>query len=255
MLKLLPALATWLTLAAPGPIHAQHRAVVDPHRITVTIVPGVRSSNELPTEPLMAARRALSDGAWVSVEQMRQLADLGDGFAALRLARWLDRQGDEVPAADVAHYYGVAAATGRGGAISNMIRILDTIPPEDLGPRRAEVLRNIILSYAQAGNSNAIEAAFRYHAKGLPFGSLEAELTDVVDKAVGDAAAELALKLAVIRLQEPAETIEELEHTQALLETAMTASSLQTLLTAQNLMPVLETAMLDFAPQPTEENQ
>ncbi len=255
MFKLLPALAACLTVAAHTPAHAQDRSGVEPHRITVTMVRGIRSSTELPTESLIVARRALARGTSIPTDQLRQLADLGDGFAALRFAQWLDQQGEGARAVDVAHYYGMAAATGRGGAIANMIRVLDTIPPDDLGPRRTDVMKNIILSYARAGNSYAIDAAFRYHEQGTPFGSLETELTDIVDKATGDSAAEIAFKLAVIRLREPAASVEELEKTQALLETAMTASSLTTLVTAQNLMPVLETAKFDLEPRQIEENQ
>ena len=255
MSKLFFSLALCLPLAAGIPATAQETSGIAPHRITVQLVRGIRSSAELPTEELIAARRALANGGRISTVQLRALADLGDGFAALRFAQWLDQQGDAVPAIDVAHYYGMAAATGRGGSIANLIKALDVIPPDDLGPRRTEVMKDVILAYAHAGNSDAVDAVFRYHDRGTPFGSLEAELTEIVDKARGGNAAELALKLAVIKLRAPGTTAADLEKTQALLQTAMTASSLTTLVTAQNLLPVLEDAMLELENTQTEVNQ
>lgn len=229
-----------LAFCASTPLVAQD--VIEPHRITVEMVRGIRSSTELPTEELIAARRALAAGQRISTAQLRQLADIGDGFAALRFAQWLDRQGDRVPAADVAHYYGVAAATGRGGAIANLIKALDRIPADELGPRRANVFKNVILTYARAGNSYAIDAVFRYHSQSTPFGPLDDELARIVERAGGDAAAELALQLAVILLRDPAMTEDDLEQVDWHLQTALTSSSLTTQVTAQNLIPVLNDA-------------
>lgn len=242
-----------LTFCASAPLVAQES--IEPHRITVEMVRGIRSSTELPTEELIAARRALAAGQRISTVKLRTLADIGDGFAALRFAQWLDRQGDSVPASDVAHYYGMAAATGRGGAIANLIKALDRIPEGELGPRRLNVFKNVILTYARAGNSHAIDAVFRYHTQGAPFGPLDNELARIVERAGGDAAAELALQLAVILLRAPVKTEADLDEADGLLQTALTSSSLTTQVTAQNLIPVLNDARRGLEPARLEITQ
>ena len=229
--------AALLTVAHPG--LSQEADGVAPHRITVQIVPGIQSSLELPTPELVNARKALAAGRPILTSDLRAMADMGDGFSALRFAQWLETQ-ENAQSRDLAHYYGIAAATGRGGAIGNMIIALERIPPENLGPVRRKVMRDILLAYARAGNTLAIDALFQFHTQGTPFGSLENELLEIAGQVQGETAAELSLKTAVMLLDKPAPSETDLERTAALLETAMNAETLTTRLTAQNLLPLME---------------
>ncbi len=227
---------------------------IAPHRITVVMTPGITSWLQLPSEDLVQTRRDLAQGRFVSTTQLRRLADLGDGFAALRFAQRLEESGANNPA-DIAHYYGMAAATGRGGAIVNMIRHLDQIDPADVGPRRLGLLRGIVVAYANAGNSAAAEALIRYHWRQVPFGPLYDEVEAVLARLDGELGAELSLRHAVAILQDRQRTKQDLLNVQTYLAAASQATSLETRLVAQNLEPVLEAALTEYAPLNSEDPQ
>ena len=234
-------------LATPVIAQTSDEAVA-PSRITVKMTPGITSSAQLPTPELIAARKALTQGQTIYTSQMRQLADLGDGFAAYKFAQWLEAQGDNVRASDVAHYYGMAAATGRGGAITHLISILDRMEPADLSRARSDVLEGVVFAYARAGNSHALDAVIRYQISQKPFGRLDTEVQSLVDLAQGEGAATLGLHLAQNIMQDPAHTPADLLRARGYLETATASASLETQLVAANLVPLLDQAL---AEQPT----
>jgi hypothetical protein len=233
--------ALLLTCLAPHTAISQTSSdTVAPERITVRIVAGITSSRQLPSDALIRARATLSQGGDVRSSQLRQLADLGDGFAALRFAQRLEQQNNGVPTSDIAHYYGMAAATGRGGSVTGLIRMLDQLTASDLSASRARVLKNIMMSYALAGNSHAVDAVLRYQQRQQPFGSLEEELVAVLDIAAGEGAAKMGLQIATIILRDPQVTTPDLLRAQQYLQLAITAASFETTLTAQNMIPLVE---------------
>ncbi|WP_296425501.1 hypothetical protein [Yoonia sp.] len=230
-----------LVCAAPHTAIAQSSPdTVAPERITVRIVAGITSSRQLPSAALTRARTTLSQGGDVRSSQLRQLADLGDGFAALRFAQRLEQQNNGVPKSDIAHYYGMAAATGRGGSITGLIRMLDQLSASDLSASRALVLKNIMMSYALAGNSHAVDAVLRYQLRQQPFGPLEDELIVVLNTATGEGAAKMGLQIAMTILRNPDATTLDLLRAQQYLQLAATATSIETTLTAQNMLPLIE---------------
>jgi hypothetical protein len=212
----------------------------DAKRVTVRMVPGITSWQQVPTDELRDARRALGQGRSVRSTLLRQLADLGDGFAALRFAQRLDEQGDAVLLGDIAHYYGIAAATGRGGAINGLIGTLDKIGQGDLSQSRLNVLKEILLTYANAGNSYAVEAILRFQTTGSPFGPLDDDVIALLGRAQGEGTGKLALQVALDIMQKTDPATEDLIRAQAYLATAMTARSVETQLVAKNLVPLLD---------------
>ncbi|MEM9845684.1 MAG: hypothetical protein AAF965_12860 [Pseudomonadota bacterium] len=227
---------------------------IAPHRITVVMTPGITSWLQLPSDDMVQTRRDLAQGRFVSTRQLRRLADLGDGFAALRFAQRLEESGAVNPV-DIAHYYGMAAATGRGGAIMNMIRYLDQIDPADVSPRRLSLLRSIVIAYANAGNSAAAEALVRYHWRQVPFGPLYDEVETVLARLDGELAAELSLDHSVAILQDRQHTRDDLLDVQTYLARASQSTSLQTRLVAQNLEPVLQEALAEYSNWQEEDPQ
>lgn len=227
---------------------------IAPHRITVVMTPGITSWLDLPSDEMVTIRRNLSQGRAVSTSQLRRLADLGDGFAALRFAQRLEASGNVNPV-DVTHYYAMAAATGRGGAIVNMIRYLDQIDPADVSPQRLAHFRRIIIAYANAGNSAAAEALIRYHWQQVPFGPLYDEVETVLNRLDGEVGAELSLEHALAILQDRQRTKQDLLNAQSYLANAAQATSLETRLIAQNLEPVLQEALAQYAPLQSEDPQ
>ncbi|MEJ6402668.1 hypothetical protein [Yoonia sp. 2307UL14-13] len=246
-------LALCLSLALCMPVGAEtDDEPIAPHRITVVMTPGITAWWQLPSDDLVEARRRLAQKGAVSTGQMRRLADLGDGFAALRFAQHLEKFATQPRAADIAHYYGVAAATGRGGAIVNMIRFLDQIDPTDVSPQRLALLKSIVVAYANAGNSAAADALVRYHWRQVPFGPLYDEVDVLLANLNGELAAELSLDQSLAILQDHQHTRDDLVNVQAYLATARASESLQTRIVAQNLEAMLAEAM---ARQTTLQNE
>ncbi|MDO6591925.1 hypothetical protein DS901_12630 [Loktanella sp. D2R18] len=238
--------------AAPG---QTTQGVVPPTRITVQMMPGITSSAQLPTQELIDARKALTEGRPIYTIQMRELADLGDGFAAMKFGDWLADHSETSNLSDVAHYYGIAAATARGGAMTRLINTLDRVEPSDLLRARSNVLENIMLTYARAGNSHAVEAVLRYQATGKPFGRIDAEVETLAAEAQGEAAAQIALHLAVQIIQNPQHTTADLERAQTHLEAASTTTSLETQIVASNLLPLLDSAVAQLNSAQSELSQ
>ncbi|MEP3348066.1 MAG: hypothetical protein ABJN34_03645 [Litoreibacter sp.] len=220
--------------------HATLAQDVSPERITVKVVSGITSSHQLPSQTLVNARQALAAGHDISISNIRQLADLGDGFAALRFAQTLAQSDNQSLRADTAHYYGIAAATGRGGAITGLIRTLDSIDPETLSEGRRKTLKNILITYALAGNSHALDAVMRYQLAEDPLGQLSSDLIVLMESASGEGAAQLGLQMAVTIMRDPAPTTTELLRARRYLTVASTATSLETKVVALNLTPLLE---------------
>ena len=240
-------LTTALILCLTAPAFAQSSEPVEPSRITVKMMPGITSSAQLPSQELINARKALTQGQTIYTSQMRQIADLGDGFAAFKFAEWL-AAADNAQPSDIAHYYGMAAATGRLVAFNRLIETLDHMDPADLPRARSNVLEGIVFAYARAGNSRAVDAVIRYQLSQRPFGRLDTEVESLLKEAHGETAAAISLHLALTILQNPAHTADDLERAQTYLETASASESLETQLVASNLGPMLEQA---FAEQPT----
>ncbi|WP_341368625.1 hypothetical protein [Yoonia sp. BS5-3] len=253
-MKTLKLAAALVLMAAPA-FAQTNDASVDPNRITVQMMPGLTSSNQLPTERLINARKALAAGQSIYVSDMRAIADFGDGFAAYRFADWLAENSDDPSYSDIAHYYGIAAATARGGAIRQMIRALDQVNPETLVRARSDVLENILFTYAKAGNALAVEAVIRYDTAQRPFGRLGSEVATLLDHIDGENAVQVSLHLAAGILQNPQATQFDLDQAQTYLDIAMSSQSLESRLVASNLAPLLDEASIKLTSASTETSQ
>lgn len=245
-------LAAALCLLVTPAFAQTNDATVDPSRITVQMMPGFTASNQLPTPELINARKALAAGQSISITRMREIADLGDGFAAYHFADWLRDNTDEPPYSDIAHYYGIAAATGRGGAIRQLIRALDAVDPTNLARARSDILENILFAYAEAGNQLAIDAVIRYNHSQQPFGRLDTEVEALLEFVDGESAVQIALHLASGILQNDEPTQYDLDLAGDYLEIAMTSESLESQLIASNLVPLVEQASIKLTSAPTE---
>lgn len=218
----------------------------------VALTPGVKSSKNLPTPELIAARKALVAKQKVSMRLVRQLADLGDGFASYRYAQYLEEKNNPKITADVAHYYGIASATGRGGAMRGMVNALSTLDPETTTPGRLRELKKVFIAYAAAGNSHAVEAVSRFHFAGQPFGDLTQDINAVLAKNSGLGASKLSLQLASAILQDPEASIEDVERAKGYLATASASKSLSISLIAQNLTQLADATLAKTPAKPTE---
>ncbi|RKH75770.1 hypothetical protein D7Y13_44595, partial [Corallococcus praedator] len=108
-------------------------------------------------------------GQDISWADMRDLADNGDGLAAMRLAQRIEAQSDPSLLADAALYYATAALTNRGGAVRPLVAILRRGDVE-ISPRRLEHVETALRTLALAGDERAATALAGFYAGGRPFG-------------------------------------------------------------------------------------
>lgn len=165
----------WLCAAALAETPAPALTLPIPHdeadlAIGVKVTDGLRSMARVPTEPLREARRAMQAGQDIAADDLRALADLGDGLAAQRLVNQLQLSiGSD---SDVAHYAGIAVATGRIAMLPAMVDALGRLDPATEPPERIAGHVAALYPQAWAGNPLALEALVRLNGEGRLFGAL-----------------------------------------------------------------------------------
>lgn len=223
------------------------RADPDARRIAVTLTRGVRSGRDLSSHALRATRARMVKGQTVGTDALRALADAGDGVAALRLIKRLDAEGRDPAPRNVAHYYGVAASTGRVVGLHGLVRTLKRVDPGATGAARLTRFKNIVMAYARAGNSVAIAAMMEFHDTGRPFGPLPDEIAKLAASGRGGAEV-IALQLAGEMIQTGWDDAEVLGEARGLLQAARESNSIRVKLIAGNFLPVLETRIAELDP-------
>lgn len=188
MTGVLTAAATLvLSLSVTNASYAQE---VEADRIAAQLATGVRGNFDLPTAELRAARRAMLDGRTIPYRTMRQIADYGDGFAALSVAKYLEDLERDDLVGDVAHYYSISLETARPGAIHGYLRSLQVLDPQMISKARLDRLEQTLLAYARAGNTIALSGAIALYRDGHPFraeASVLAELERLKAESAGPA--------------------------------------------------------------------
>jgi len=167
-------------------------------KISVVVTEGLRSMAAVPTPELRLVRIALQDGQDISESDLRSLANLWDGMAALRLFRLLEEKGGAAPAADLAWYGTIAVSTGRVWPLKETIAAMHTLNPANVPAERRQAFTDMIFTLAWAGNSLALDAVIDLSGPGKLLGPLSQE-TRASIIAQGDAIGDgrLALRLAV----------------------------------------------------------
>ncbi|WP_371156017.1 hypothetical protein [Jannaschia sp. 2305UL9-9] len=235
---------------APSGLNLARMGVADAEarRVSVTLVPGVRSSADLKDARLIETRRRLARDQPVTLQDLRALADAGDGNAALHLPRRMEAEGIAAEPANLAHYYGLAAATGRVGGLFGLVRILPAIDPDQTSAARLDLLRKTLMAYAIAGNSVAIDAVIRFDRTGHPFGPMPDDIARLARDGRGRGAATVALHLAGDLMQRQWDDPDALSLALGYLQTASDAPSMRVRLIAGNMLPVVEDRIRDLSP-------
>lgn len=190
-------------------------------------------TNDLPTAELRRLRRRMLNDQWISFQQMRRLADAGDGLAAFNYAERLLAMNDPDLHSAAALYLATAAYAGRDYAVWKLTELLDRrdVP---FSEKRLVHLENAMRALALQGSERAEAALIRYYANGHPFGrhpeKARSLLGDMADQ--GDTAA--AMRLATQALSGEAPEIGEARLAR-LLDIAATSDNLGTRAAAQTL--------------------
>lgn len=204
----------------------------------------VRKTNDLPTAALQISRRKMISGAAMSPRSLRDLADAGDGLAAFRYAKLLQASGVPDPTGAAAHYFAIAAYTGRAFAVLPLARLLKD---EGAGysPSRLTQGKNALTVQAISGNSVAATLLGQMYADGVPFGRDLTKAQTYLAMATGGGGPRAALLLGVALLRDPDDQASGHPGARSALMLAAEGDDLSVRVTAENLL-----RQLDNPPQP-----
>jgi len=212
----------------------------DPARATIsaTTDAGLRSTRQLPTAALRAARRAMLAGQWVDEATLRALADRRDGTAAWNLVKRLRAQ--QAPAAEIAHYAAITAGTGRVRGLAPMIAAMHRLTPDSVPPEDLRLLVNVLYAHAWAGNSLAMDGVIAFNGEGRLLGPMGAATrTRLLQQGVRmDGRVELRLALDLLARDTPGAA--DLATARSYLTQAAGSKTLAVAATAQNVIALLD---------------
>ncbi|MGB3244743.1 MAG: hypothetical protein WBB25_09420 [Sulfitobacter sp.] len=214
-------------------------------QISVTVDPGLRSSKRLPTAELRNARAAMQAGESVSPDNLRRLADAGDGLAAQRYVRILLSADDTADPSDIAYYAAVAVGTGRVWTLKPMIEAMHSLDPKTEPKARVTKYIRVLYPHAWAGNSIALDALVAFNGKGRLFGPMSDKTRDRIlneARAQGDGRTELSLAMGLLERARASDTPDPqiIAKARAYLVLAQGSNHLAVRTTAQNLILLID---------------
>lgn len=199
----------------------------------------VTRTKDLPSVELQAARKRMVGGGKVSMNTLRALADAGDGLAAFRYARLLQAAVPPAKAGAAAHYYAIAAYTGRGFAVSPLAKLLVS-EGAAYNPSLLKQSLNAMTIQAISGNAAAAKALGQMYSDGAPFGKDLGQAQHFLGLA-GQSDPAAALKLGLALMSDPADAALDHVGARAALGLAAQGSNLSARITAENLLRLLDT--------------
>ena len=198
----------------------------------------VRQTRDLPTASLRALRRAMLAGEVMGMKDLRSLADAGDGLAAFRLAKMLEAEGKPDPTGIAAHYYAIAAYTGRVFAVPPLARLLKNDGAE-YSPSRLTNALNAMTVQALSGNPEAATLLGQMYAAGIPFGRDPTQAQAYLAMASGEGSMAALLQLGVALMSDPTDTASGNPGARAALRLAAAGDDLAVRVTAENLLRLM----------------
>jgi hypothetical protein len=176
----------------------------------------------------------------VTPDELRQLADLGDGLAAQKYDRYLVENIATSTASDIAYYGTIALGTGRVWALPAVVDALRRVDPATEPEARKKAYAAVLYPYAWAGNSLALDAIIDLNGKDKLFGEMSKATQDKIAKQ-GEKAGDgrVALRLALTLLQKPERSKADVALAQHFLKLAQASDNLQVQATANNLTNLL----------------
>jgi len=217
-------------------------ADIESRQISVKVGNGLKSTRSLPRQSLRQARLEMLAKHVVSDEDLRALANYGDGLAALKYVRLLVSRyaGQPEHASDIAYYGAIAVGSGRVWPLEDMVLAMRALSPDTEPPKRINKYFKVLYAHAWAGNSIALDALVDFNGEGMLFGKLlEKTRLRIVEQSVRNGGGRAELRLAVRLMSKPQRSVEESELVRGYLTRAIAANDLAVRTTAQNLMTLL----------------
>lgn len=207
----------------------------------------VARTSDLPTSALRNSRKRMLAGQTLSQSSLRALADNGDGLAAARFAGILIDTGKPELIEDAAHYFAIAAYSGRAFAVPALGRLLVS-HGSTFSKGRLKNCLNAMTVQALSGNAVAATQLGQMYADGKPFGKDMVKAQEYLAVAAGEGNARAALNLGVALLSDPDDRAAGNVGARAALALAAGSEDLSARVTAENLL-----ATLAPTPVPTTE--
>lgn len=203
----------------------------------------VRKTNNLPTAALRSARRQMLGGGYISLDKLRALADAGDGLAAFRYAKALQERDTPDPTGAIAHYYAIAAYTGRDFAVRPLVRLLKSDGAGYSASRLRHAL-NAMKVQALSGNTDAAVLLGQMYAEGVPFGQDLALAQTYLTESPEGPKPRAILQLAVAMMSDPDDASDGHPGARSALMLAASTDDLSVRVTAENLLRLLDTTSI-----------
>lgn len=162
---------------------------------------GITRTDQLPTQELRDTRKRMVGNKHVSYRKMQALADRGDSLAALFIAKQLYEKPEL--SNDALHYFTMAAAAGRSGAVKPLVSLVRRANPTADNKRRLEAAENVLKAHAARGDAAAFEGLMSAYRTGTPFENSTEKYAEFRSKAAlagnSDAALEQAVSLMSLK--------------------------------------------------------
>ncbi len=201
----------------------------------------VRQTNDLPTAALRAARRQMISGEPISSADLQALADQGDGLAAFRYAKLVQEMETPDLTGSAAHYFAIAAYTGRAFAVAPLARLLKE---EGMGYSESRLTHglNAMTVQALSGNADAAILLGEMYAEGVPFGRDLGQAQHFLGMADGGGSLQAVLNLGLALMTDPTDVAAGHVGALSALGVAAAGDDLAVRVTAENLLRLIETA-------------
>ncbi len=216
-------------------------AGVEAERVSVVVDPGLTSNKQLRSTALRRARKAMQAGEPVTADQLRALAEAGDGLAAQRYVRLLQAKTVKGTPSDLAYFSAIAVGTGRVWTLGAMIDAMHSLDPQTEPKARINKYIQVLYPHAWAGNRLAFEAVVDFNGEGRLFGPLsERTRVRILEEAQKQGDGRIELGMAMGLLERAAEAgaagDQHLTDARALLQVAAQSNHLAVSTTAANLL-------------------
>lgn len=214
--------------AAPAPDLVIRTQAID-HRVTRT--------TDLPTYELQRLRRRMLADQRISFDDMRRLADAGDGLAAFRYGERLLALDDPTLRSAAALYFATAALTGKDYAVYELVKLLND-RDIDFSDKRLTHLENALRNLALQGSDRAVDALAEFYESGRPFGKKPDEVRKILGDRADGGDPEAAMEL--VRDMMTGKAPSDPARLRGLLETARDGGDMGTRIAAQGLLANLD---------------
>ncbi len=211
---------------------------------------------------LLRQRTALVQGREIKIDDLKSIADKGDGFAAWEYAERLNALEDRSLTLDMVAYYAAAADSGRAGGIPRLVQLMNYPEFAQADQEQLDRLETLLRRYAiDEKNTQAALYLLQRYNLGTPFGDKSDQAVDLLTTLAESGDTRIALSLATQIMQAPdANSPEQLAEARRFLDIAMGSDVMSVKTTAHNLLALMDRRAVAAAaaedtnpPPPTEE--